>query len=64
VEEFFLHLWDDFDDVVHTCRHLAGNMAVEVLTGAVPLLAAASGTLLAGAAAVWLSTHPLAGFPV
>jgi hypothetical protein len=61
VEEFFLHLWDDFDDVVHTCRHLAVAMAVEMLTEAAPLLAAASGALLAGAATLLLSQHPLAG---
>jgi hypothetical protein len=63
VEEFFLHLWDDLDDVVHACRHLAGAMAVEVLTGAVPLLVAASGTLLAGAATLLLSQPPLTGLP-
>jgi hypothetical protein len=60
VEEFFLHLWDDLDDVVHTCRHLGVCMAVEVLTGAVPLLAAASGALLAGTATLLLAGHPLA----
>jgi hypothetical protein len=63
VEEFFLHLWDDADDVVHTCRHLAVCMTVEVMTGAAPLLAAASGALLAGAATLLLSQHPQAFLP-
>jgi hypothetical protein len=64
VEEFFLHLWDDFDDVVHTCRHLAASAAVEILTGAAPLLAAASGALLVGAGSVLLAHHPLPALPV
>jgi hypothetical protein len=58
VEEFFLHLWDDFDDFVHTCRHLAQAAAAELLSGAAPLIAAASGALLAGAATLLLSRPP------
>lgn len=58
VEEFFLHLWDDFDDVVHACRHLAGATAAELLSGAAPLITAASATLLAGAATLLLAGRP------
>ena len=60
MEEFFLHLWDDFDDVVHACRHLGQAAAAELLSGAAPLIAAASGALLAGAATLLLSRPPLA----
>jgi hypothetical protein len=38
-------------------------VTVEVLTGAAPLLAAASGALLAGAATLLLSQHPQAFLP-
>jgi hypothetical protein len=48
MEEFFLHLWDEVDDVAGVCRHLATSAAAEVLA-AVPLIAAASSALLAGA---------------
>jgi hypothetical protein len=54
VEEFFLHLWDEWDDVTGAARHVAASIAAEV-TSVVPLLAAASGVLLAGAATLLLS---------
>lgn len=63
VEEFFLHLWDDIDDVVHACRHLTASAAVEVLTGAVPLVAALSGVLLGGAAGMLLAGQHVPGLP-
>jgi len=47
VEEFFLHLWDDLDDIAGVCRHLAAATAAE-FAAAAPLIAAASGALLAG----------------
>jgi hypothetical protein len=58
MEEFFLHLWDEVDDVAGACRHVATSAAVEVLA-AVPLIAAASSALLAGAATLLLSHRAL-----
>ena len=52
--EFFLHLWDELDDVAGVCRHIVTCAAAEVLAVA-PLIAAASGALLAGAATLLLS---------
>ena len=49
MEESFLHLWDELDDLVGVCRHLAASTAAEVIAAAPPLIAAASGALLAGA---------------
>jgi hypothetical protein len=40
--ELFLHLWDELDDVTGVCRHVATSAAAELLTGAVPYLAAAA----------------------
>jgi hypothetical protein len=54
VEEFFLHLWDEWDDVTGAAWHVAASIADE-LTSVVPLIAAASGVLLAGAATLLLS---------
>jgi hypothetical protein len=54
MEEFFLHLWDELDDVAGACRHIATCAAAEVIAAA-PLIAAASGALLAGAATLLLS---------
>jgi hypothetical protein len=34
VEEFFLHLWDELDDLAGVCRHLATTMAEEVVASA------------------------------
>jgi hypothetical protein len=48
VEEFFLHLWDDLDDVAGVCRHVAVATAAELVAAAGPLITAASGALLAG----------------
>jgi hypothetical protein len=56
MEETFLHLWDELDDVLCTCRHLATWAASETLASAAPFIAA----LLAGAATVLVAGHPLA----
>jgi hypothetical protein len=52
--DFFLHLWDELDDVAGACRHIVTSAAWEILAAA-PLIAAASGALLAGAATLLLS---------
>jgi hypothetical protein len=59
VEEFFLHLWDELDDLVGVCRHVAAVTAAEVLAASVPAIAATSGALLAGAATLLLSHRQL-----
>ena len=59
MEEFFLHLWDEIDDVVGVCRHLATVTAAEVLAASAPVIAATSGALLAGAATLLLSYRQL-----
>ena len=40
--EVFLHLWDEIDDLVSACRHVATSAASELVDGAVPLVAGAS----------------------
>jgi hypothetical protein len=40
--EVFLHLWDEIDDLVNACRHVATSAASELVDGAVPLVAGAS----------------------
>ena len=59
MEEFFLHLWDELDDLVGVCRHIATETAAEVMAASAPVIAAASGALLAGAAALLLSQRSL-----
>jgi hypothetical protein len=51
---FFLHLWDELDDVAGACRHIATSAASELLAG-VPLITAASAALLARGATLLLS---------
>jgi hypothetical protein len=48
MEEFFLHLWDEWDDLTGICRHLATEMAAEIVSAAVPLAAVAGALLAAG----------------
>jgi len=59
MEEFFLHLWDELDDLIGVCRHLAAVTAAEVLAASAPVIAATSGALLAGAATLLLSQRQL-----
>jgi len=40
--EVFLHLWDELDDVVSACRHVAASAASEFTDGALPLAASVS----------------------
>jgi hypothetical protein len=57
--EFLAYLWDDLDDVAGACRHLAAAVITETLAAAVPFIAAASGMLLACAAALLLARQHL-----
>jgi hypothetical protein len=59
VEESFLHLWDELDDIVHACRHVAATAVAEVAAAAAPVLAAASGSLLGGATLLLAHRHLL-----
>ena len=61
VEEFFLHLWDELDDVTGICRHVATTMVAEAVAVSAPVIAATSGALLAGAATLLLSQHEFPG---
>jgi hypothetical protein len=55
MEEFFLHRWDDIDDITHACRHLAAAAAYEFVGAAVPLILAAAAALIGGAATLLLA---------
>jgi hypothetical protein len=59
VEEFFLHLWDDFDDIAGVCRHVTTAVAAEFVAAAAPVIAAVAASVLAGAATLLLSHRPL-----
>jgi len=56
MEESFLQLWDELDDVLCACRHLATWAAAETLAAAAPLLAA----LLGATATLLIAHHPAA----
>ena len=56
MEEFFLHLWEEWDDLLGACRHVATSTAAEVLAAAAPLITAAS-ALLAGATLLLAHRH-------
>ena len=47
--EVLLLLWDEFDDLVGACRHVATSAAAEVATVSAPLITGASAVL-----GVWL----------
>ena len=59
MEEFYLHLWDELDDLIGVCHHIATETAAEVLAASAPVIAATSGALLAGAATLLLSHRQL-----
>ena len=59
MEEFFLHLWDEVDDLIGVCRHVATVTAAELLAASAPVIAATSGALLAGAATLLLAQRQL-----
>jgi hypothetical protein len=58
--DLLAYFWDDLDDVVGACRHVATAAISETLATAVPFIAAASGMLLACAAALLLVREHLA----
>jgi len=60
--EFFLHLWDELDDLAGVCRHVATATAAEVIASAAPLIATASAVLLAGAATRLIAPRQLLAF--
>jgi hypothetical protein len=52
MEETFLQLWDELDDALYACRHVATWAVTETLAPAAPLIAA-----LLGGAVTLLITH-------
>ena len=50
--EIFLNLWDELDDLIGACRHLATSTVIEVATLARP--AATLVVTLAAAPVAWL----------
>jgi hypothetical protein len=48
MEEMFLHTWDELDDLLHLCRHVATSAATETLAATVPFVAGIAGAILAG----------------
>ncbi|HUL17957.1 MAG TPA: hypothetical protein VLV29_01720 [Steroidobacteraceae bacterium] len=60
MEESFLQLWDELDDVLCACRHLATCAAAETLATAAPFIAA----LLGGAATVLIAHHRMGLLPL
>ena len=62
MEEFFLHLWDEIDDLLGAARHVTIAAASETVAAAEPLIAATSGALLAGAATLLLAHRRVFSF--
>ena len=48
MEEFFLHLWDELDDLVGICRHVATVTAAEMVAASAPLALAWSSRSVLG----------------
>ena len=61
MEERFLQAWDELDDWLGLCRHLATQAAGELLSGSVARLHAAAGLVVAGAATVLLAVRQTFG---
>jgi hypothetical protein len=59
MEETFLQLWDELDDILCVCRHLTTCAATETLAAAVPFM----GALLGGSATLLLAHRALALLP-
>ena len=57
MEEKFLHAWDELDDTLGLCRHVATLVLGEAWGVSVSFLTAASGVLLAGSALLLLSVR-------
>ncbi len=57
MEEKFLHAWDELDDTLCLCRHVATVVLGEAWDLSVSFLSAASGVLLAGTALFLLSVR-------
>jgi hypothetical protein len=57
MEEKFLHAWDELDDTLCLCRHVATLALGEAWDVSVSFVTAASGVLLAGSALLLLSVR-------
>jgi hypothetical protein len=61
MEEKFLHAWDELDDALGLCRHVATLVLGEAWGVSVSFVTAASGLLLAGSAVLLLSVRQFLG---
>jgi hypothetical protein len=61
MEERFLQAWDELDDWLGLCRHLATQAAAEVLSGSAAAVQAAGGLVMAGTATVLLAVRQALG---
>jgi hypothetical protein len=59
MEETFLHAWDELDDLLCLCRHVATVTAGEALGGSLSMLASVCGVFLTGAATAVLAVRQL-----
>lgn len=57
MEEKFLHAWDELDDALGLCRHVATLVLGEAWDVSVSFVSATSGVLLAGSAMFLLSAR-------
>jgi hypothetical protein len=57
MEEKFLHAWDELDEALCLCRHVATLTLGEAWGRSVSFLASASGLLVAGTATLLLSVR-------
>ena len=57
MEEKFLHAWDELDDALCLCRHVATGVIGEAWGASVSFVTATSGVLLAGSALLLLSVR-------
>jgi hypothetical protein len=59
MEEKFLHAWDELDDWLGVCRHVATQVAGEVLAASAARLGSVAALLLAGTATALLAVRQL-----
>ena len=57
MEEKFLHAWDELDDALCLCRHVATLVLGEAWDVSVSFVSATAGVLLAGSAMFLLSAR-------
>ncbi len=61
MEERFLQAWDELDDWLGLCRHLATQAGAELLAGSAARVQAAAGVVTAGTATLLLAVRQIFG---